>query len=164
MGTRLYIKQIANEQLEKCYKEGKCYKEDSENNPDFDWEEDEDDEELDLDKAWSGVHFLLTGTNGGGEGPASYLLTGTPLVDMDEIQVLSLSSQKVVEFDLYLQTISNDFLKKQYNPKRMMELEIYPSPWKDSEDLEYLLEHFEELKEFVSKTVKKHKGLILSLH
>src|SRR5215211_327988 len=53
-------------------------------------------EELNLDKAWHGLHFLLAGTADGGTEPACYLLSGgEALGDNDEMDVRLLRPDQV---------------------------------------------------------------------
>ena len=53
-------------------------------------------EQLDVDKAWHGLHFLLTGTADGGAEPASYLLTGgEELGDDEDVQARLLRPAQV---------------------------------------------------------------------
>lgn len=44
-----------------------------------------------------------------------------------------------------------------------MENKIYPEIWDDEEVLDYLVEYFKELKQFISNTVDKNMGIIISI-
>lgn len=133
------------------------------------WEEPNEDDEFDIDKAWNGIHFLLTGTSLEGDMPAASLLLGQVIgnVEVGYGPAMSLNKSEVKEFYDYLSTLNHDDLKQKYNPAKMKELDIYPNIFvpvkEDPEPLEYLLYYFDELKKFMGKTVSEDKALILYL-
>jgi hypothetical protein len=119
-----------------------------------------DDVQLDIDKAWHGLHFLFTGTAWEGEEPASYLVRGgEDIGEADELgysSIRALTADQVSRFAAFLKERSREELRQRYDPKRMMALEIYPETWtRDTpgaeSELEILLASFEELRDFVSR-------------
>jgi hypothetical protein len=124
---------------------------------------------MDLDKAWHGIHFLLTGSAWDGEGPLAYLLVGGRTVGEEDVgygPARALSSAEVAAFDDALSKISMNEFRRRFDPKALLRAEIYPEIWlRDPEEdtLGYLVEYFERLKQFVSSARKAEVGLILSL-
>jgi hypothetical protein len=55
-------------------------------------------EELQLDKAWHGLHFLFTGEAEGGEEPGCYLLEGGEEIGEDDAAASLLSPEQVRAF------------------------------------------------------------------
>lgn len=126
-------------------------------------------EEIDLDKAWQGIHFLLTGTDYEGNMPEASLFAGKTIGDI-EIgygAAMSLDIKQVQAFDKHLQGLDINALKEKYNPEAMKKLELYPdifvSVEENPEPLEYLMEYFNILKDFVHKTALEKSALILYL-
>lgn len=121
-----------------------------------------------LEKAWHGLHYLLTGDPWGGDGPRAFLLSGgteegedmgygpARLFDRDEVQ----------EIARELSGLSADELWKGFDPEAMAQAEIYGAGWddEDEEDLkEEFLEYFEALKEFVLRTAKEGKAFRITM-
>lgn len=123
--------------------------------------------ESDLDKAWHGIHYLLTQSNWGGEYPLNFLLcAGKDIGDVDVGYgpARAINSREIKEISEALKNIDHAYLKKRYNPQKMTELEIYPDMWDDDEEnLDYCLENFDELKSFVSKAARNSLGVVFYL-
>jgi hypothetical protein len=126
--------------------------------------------EADLDKAWHGIHYLLTGSDWGGDPPLNFLVAGgLPVGDVDvgygPARVFR--SSEVARIRDALCAIQPDDLRRRYNPGVMMEQDIYPSIWdrdpKDDDALGYLLEHFAVLQRFVSDAASKGLGIVITL-
>ena len=122
----------------------------------------------DLDKAWHGIHFMLTGEPWGGKGPLAYLLGGGAKigdVDLGYGPGYALSAEQTADFDDALSKVSVEDFRKKYAPKAMAERQIYPAIWDEkyaSEDpLGFLVNYFERLKQYVSLARSKHDGLII---
>lgn len=112
--------------------------------------------ELDLDKAWHGLHFLFTGTAWEGDEPGCFLVQGGSVLGEDaddEALPRVLSPSQVTAFASFLRGLSRDTLAGRYDPVRMMALEIYPEIWDRAEETAqnraYLLDASDELREFV---------------
>jgi hypothetical protein len=121
-----------------------------------------------LEKAWHGLHFLLTGSSWGGEGVLSFLTTGgEPMGDIDlgYGPARSLRPDAVAELDAALSRISDDELWSRFDPATMEAEGVYPLIWDEpEEDLrdEYLT-YFRGLKEFVRRAHQEGKALILNI-
>jgi hypothetical protein len=133
------------------------------------WDAREDDDELDVDKAWHGLHYLFTGTYGDGEEPATYIMSGGELigsVDVGYGAARAIRSAGVRSFDDFLSALDRDELLRRFDPARMHALDIYPRMW-DREDpdeaFEYLWEYFQELRQFVARAARRSDGMIVYL-
>jgi hypothetical protein len=123
-------------------------------------------EEMDLDKAWHGIHFLLNGDSWGGEPPLNFLLAGEPIGDIDVGYgpARAFRPAEVLEIAKALCATPRAALAARYDPDAMEAEEIYPSGiWLDEgpEALEYVLSYYDALVEFVRRAAEQEKGLIV---
>jgi Domain of unknown function (DUF1877) len=105
---------------------------------------------FDVDKAWHGIHYLVTGQAYGGAYPLSLATTGGeefgPEIGYGPARFLTAS--QVVEVSEAISSLTVDVLNHRFNPQDMEAKKIYPDViWvrDGQESLEYLLEHFEGL-------------------
>jgi hypothetical protein len=124
----------------------------------------------DLDKAWHGIQFLLTGSDWEGDPPLNFLVAGgTPVGDIDVGYGPGrvFRSTEVAEIHKALAGLQEDDLRKRFHPDVMMKKDIYPTIWdrdpKDDDPLGYLLEYFAALKKFVSDAADKDLGIVVTL-
>lgn len=120
---------------------------------------------VDVDKAWHGLHFLFTGTADGGRAPACYLTEGGEDLD-DEGSGRALRPKQVKVFAEYLDELTPEILTRRYDPQRMMELDIYPGGWEndpsgDFNPLQWLLDYFADIQDFVKKAAAAGDGLVI---
>ena len=124
-------------------------------------------EELEIDKAWHGIHFLLTGNAWEASLPLGFVAAGGEEVgdDLGYGPARALRSEQVVEIDRALEPFTTDELRRRFDADRMTELEIYPSGWSDDPDgeLEYLLAFYMELRAFVHRTAERGDALLVYL-
>lgn len=125
---------------------------------------------IDLDKAWHGIHFLLTGSVWGGQEPLCYLIEGGEQVgdiDVGYGPARILMPDQVKRFGEALSKITVEDLRAKFNPQALEKEQIYPNIW--GQDLEedgglgYLLEYFEILKSFTKQVGNENKGIIICL-
>jgi hypothetical protein len=122
--------------------------------------------DLDVDKAWHGLHFLLTGTAWEGAPPLDFIVKGGRQIgDVDYGPARAFSSADVRAIAAALRPIGPAELEARFDPAAMTKLDIYPSIWdrpRDEEDtLGYLLENYDALKAFVEGAVKEGEGMIV---
>lgn len=124
----------------------------------------------DLDKAWHGIHYLLTGTAWEGEHPRNFLASGgTPVGDIDvgygPARVLTAAETRQARDAL--RAISDDELRARFDPADMLAKEIYPEIWtRDPEEddaLGYLIEYVQALRSFLDKSVDAGLGLVVHI-
>jgi hypothetical protein len=108
---------------------------------------------IDVDKAWQGLHDLLTGTADQGERPRSLAIFGGeefgPEIGIGPVRFLT--PAQVRDVSAALADFSEAELRANFNPRDMAAQKIYPDIiWvRDGEEaLDYLLENFEPLAEF----------------
>lgn len=127
-------------------------------------------DDTDLDKAWHGIHFMLTGSAWAGDAPLCYLVVGGQDIGDEDVgygPARLLRPSEVEQFDAALAAISLDDFCQRYNPSAMLEQDVYPAIWdrtppKD-DPLGYLAEHFAVLKAVVRDSVAHHRGLLIWL-
>jgi len=123
---------------------------------------------LDLDKAWHGIHFLLTGRAFEADGPEAFLMMGgTSLGELHEEfgPARALSAQEIQALYEVVKSITVEELKERYQPEHMQE--IYPGFWDpalDGEDFPYLIFYFERLKQFLAQLAEQQKGALVVIH
>lgn len=99
-----------------------------------------DDEEregnIDVDKAWHGIHFLLTGDAWGGEPPlVNVVLGGTELGDdVGYGPARYLTADEVRAAAEALRDITPDVLRTRYIASDLSRNSIYPDIWGDPDD------------------------------
>ncbi|QRN98331.1 YfbM family protein [Archangium violaceum] len=123
---------------------------------------------FDLDKAWHGLHFLLTGTDWGGKPPLNFIAVGGETigdVDVGYGPARAFTPEQLAEISRALDAVSSDALRQRFDPAKMMELDIYPSIWDrdpaDDDTLGYVLEYFEMLKSFLRKGAERGLGVVV---
>jgi hypothetical protein len=124
----------------------------------------------DLDKAWHGIHYMLTQTAWEGEEPLNFLVNGGSSVGDIEVgygPARAFSANEVKAISAALRPLDRDFLRGRFNPQEMMQLEIYPSIWDrdpaDDDAFGYCAEYFEILKAFIEETAQRNVGLVVYL-
>lgn len=124
-------------------------------------------DEMDVDKAWHGLHYLLTGTADEGDPPACYLVHGGEEVRGVEVgygAARVIRPAQVRDFARFLTPITRDGLLEDYDAGEMRELDIYPDIWDDEEGArEYLWEHFQLMRVFVATAAERGEGLVIYL-
>jgi hypothetical protein len=124
--------------------------------------------EVDLDKAWHGIHFLLTRSAWEGPEPLCYLLQGGE--DVGDVDVgygpaRALRARDVADFSAAVAKISSEEFRSRFDPDALKAAEIYPDIWdrdpaKD-DALGYLTEYFELLQSVLADCAAEGKGLLI---
>jgi Domain of unknown function (DUF1877) len=124
--------------------------------------------ELDLDKSWHGIHFLLTGSAWEGEVPLNFLVSGgTPVgeVDLGYGPARALSSADVRVLNSALEALLPAELHSRFAPEAMMAADIYPAIWDrplaEDDTRDYVVSYYESLREFVSETASAGEALLV---
>ncbi len=133
------------------------------------WKPEEPGAELDVDKAWHGIHFLLTGSAWEGSGPEAFVVAGGTAigdVDVGYGPARAFKSKEVREIAERLKSVDKKSLEQRCDKKAFQENEIYPEIWDEvPEDcFGYLLENFELLKRFITKAAEDKKALIVYIN
>ena len=130
----------------------------------------EDDRQIDLDRAWHGLHYILTGTAWEGEPPACFLLAGGEEIgdENDDDRPRLLEPNQVRQLSAFLAAISDEEFRRRFDPERMAALEIYPeSIWKRIDDrpspLDYLRGGFDDLRAFVATSADRGEAIVVHI-
>ena len=124
--------------------------------------------DLDIGETWHGLQYLLTGTAWEGKAPLDFLVRGGEDVGdipSDEGTARVFTAAQVKTLAQSLQALSEDTLRKRYDPARLQKEDIYPGFWEepppDLDPQEELLSYFEELKKFAAGVAKRGHGLLV---
>jgi len=123
--------------------------------------------EMDLDKAWHGIHYCLTQDIGEGSHPLGFILYGGHLagdIDVGYGPARLFTGAETAELNTLLQKVSSDDLKANYEPEKMDD--VYPSViWSrtDENNFEYIDENFSDLKKFLAQCVQDKVGMTISI-
>ena len=128
-------------------------------------------EDLDLDKAWHGLHYILTETAAQDEEPWCYLLVGGEQVgdekdhDVGYGPARILMQQQVAAFQQAVASVSPAEVSARFNPVEMTRLDIYPNVWDRQDELleEWMQESLVELQGFLRRAVEQQQAVIISL-
>jgi len=120
-----------------------------------------------LDKAWHGLHYLLTGTAWKGKPPLNFILAGGRQVGRYVETYRVLTAAEVAAADEALGGLSDEELRNRFRPKDMLKQDIYPEIWNrnpaDDDALGYLMEYAADLRKFLRTVAGHHLGLLVSI-
>ncbi|MDM7921537.1 MAG: YfbM family protein [Pyrinomonadaceae bacterium] len=127
-------------------------------------------EDIDLDKAWHGIHYLLTKTAWAGDPPLDFLVQGGEEIgdiDVGYGTARAFQPQNVKAIRDALAEIYAETLRSRFDPAEMIRLEIYPAIWDrepdDDDTFSYCAEYFDVLKSFVVRAADRNAGIIVYL-
>jgi hypothetical protein len=130
----------------------------------------DDHAELCIDKAWHGIHFLLTSAESAGGRVLDFLVGGgRPVGDVDVGYGpgRTFSTLELEAIGAALESLTPELLDRRFEARRMLQLEIYPQIWGEPEGREgprsYLLERFVLLKRFIEQGRREGKALLVYL-
>lgn len=123
---------------------------------------------FELDKAWHGIHFLLTNSAWKGAEPLCYLVCGGEEIgdiDVGYGPARALTSKQTAAFASELNKIDEAEFRRRFNPRQMMANDIYPSIWdrpiEKDDTYGFLCGYLSELKEFLEEACKNGQGIIV---
>jgi hypothetical protein len=126
--------------------------------------------DTDLDKAWHGIHFLLTGTAWAGEPPLDFLVAGGREVGAEDVgygPARAFTAAELRAIGAAMRGLSDEELERRYSPETMKEADIYPDIWDrpaEADDArEYALSHLRSLREFLAEAERRGMGMIVYL-
>ena len=130
-----------------------------------------DSAQIDIDKAWHGLHFLFTGTAWEGKPPLNFIAAGgreVGDVDVGYGPARAFTSKELREISAALAGLSTTDLRKRFDPAKMMKLQIYPKIWDrdpaNDDTLAYLLGYFDQLKAFLTHGAERNLALLVYLN
>lgn len=122
----------------------------------------------DVDKAWEGIIYLLTGKplSEAFSNPLTVHICGKHSLDVPlEYAMVSprfLTAADVKESLGILNLLTDDVLRSRFNAEEMNALDIYPGYWEEIE-ADYVLNQFHHLKEFYAKAAEQDQAVIMYL-
>ena len=116
--------------------------------------------DLDIDKAWDGLDYLMRHATEGDDFPLGFFHKGTPLGllvgnwDDDDPGVRWFNAEETATIADFLDTFDRERLHRFFDPEKMDAEEIYPQIWKEEgeEAFDYLYSQFETLRVFFRQT------------
>lgn len=122
------------------------------------------DTEVDLDKAWHGIHFLLTGSAGSNGTLASKVIMGGESIGPDRgygpAQLLKPVEVKAIAH--LLGETTPDMLRERFKPKEMTRADVYPGMWEEDgdENFGYVLDNYKKLVAFYKRAAQRGQAVI----
>jgi hypothetical protein len=130
--------------------------------------EENQDNFVDIDKAWQGIHFILTGDPFGGDKPLVNVVMGGVPIGEEDVGVgpaRGLSVSEVAEVAAALGAIDEHEFKKRFDLEELAANDIYPNSWEDHDlDLEYFTTHYITLRETFLKAARDGKAMIVFMN
>jgi hypothetical protein len=128
-------------------------------------------EGADVDKAWHGVHYLLTGSVWEGEPPLDFMLNGGTELDFDgtwDSPPRTFTPAETRTIAEALARLGDDELGRRYDPAEMDRLEIYPEIWsrdpQPGEDQRlWVLSAIADVRKTVGDAVARGWGLLVKV-
>lgn len=127
---------------------------------------DDDDASVDLDKAWHGLHWLLTGSSGETAGVLSEaIFGGEPLgEDLGYGPGRLLPAAQVSLVADALKMLDIDTFRRRMDGRAMTNAEIYPSIWDENDVFdEYLVPAFTDLRRFYEQASTAGQAVIQTI-
>jgi hypothetical protein len=125
--------------------------------------------DLDVDKAWHAIHFLLTGSAWEGDPPLNFIVIGGSDVgdDLGYGPARGLSSDEVRNLAGALRAIPPDALLQRFDPAALTAANIYPEIWDrppEEDDIRgYVSEYYDQLRSFVLDAAVEDEALLIAM-
>jgi len=123
-------------------------------------------DEVDLDKSWDGIDFLLS--KGRRDGGIARLLTTGGITIREEVgygMPQAAHSDRVKAYADYLASMPPEEIRGSFDPEAMIRQDVYPAAmWKGGDDSvfeDYLLPNYESLRAFIKKTAELGEGILI---
>ena len=130
--------------------------------------EEEDNNEIDIDKMWDALHFLLTGASADHleNNLRSNMVVGHTVIDEENLLAYT-SSAKVKEIVEEIAGINFTSILAGFDMQKCKDAEIYPDIWDDEEDKEDIMEDlsdsFDQLKQLYRTAAEHRNGVLVSI-
>ncbi|HEX8668972.1 MAG TPA: DUF1877 family protein [Allosphingosinicella sp.] len=121
----------------------------------------EEGDEIDLDKSWHLMHFLLAGSADATGEPESFLVEEWPEIGDVEVgwgRAWAIDAAAVERFDRALSAVEDRALASRYDTVSMVEQDVYLAEGFAGDEegaVEYVLEYLASLRKFVSETAAR---------
>ncbi|WP_245583162.1 YfbM family protein [Paenibacillus daejeonensis] len=120
--------------------------------------------QLDIDKAWQALGYVLTGKLGGGEGPISYAVPmhGERLLDYGDYGAFYLLPEQVAEASAALAQVTKDDFQERFALNNPVKEQVYPVMDDEDEDefLSYIYDYFTQLTAYYRQAAENRQGIL----
>lgn len=160
MGMIGHLIRLSHEELD-TYLENSSLLEDRIYNSDS-----QDEDSLDVDKAWEGIIFLLTGQNlANATSELAQIFFSGDLIDEEQDLGMGpahyLTAEQVSNLNKQIATLTEADLQQKYDPDKMKQLQIYPDIWDEGDDaFDYIYGSFVALQAFYSEAAQNGQAII----
>ena len=117
---------------------------------------------VDVEKAWHGIHFLLTGKVVPGDGPLDNVVFGRAPVGDEDLgygPAMATDAADVPAVAAALEAVTDDELRARFDPEAMDE--IYPNIWDEGDEaLDYLIDNLQEVRAFYRNAAAQGHAVI----
>lgn len=133
------------------------------------WMEANSDDAVDVDKAWHGIHAVLTNTaEPDGSDLDALVLGGTPFgEDLGFGPTRYLRPKEVMTVAALIEPITPAAFEARINLERLAELNVYPMIWDRAEErssnIEYLVDGYKRLRALFLSASTERQAIIVSL-
>ena len=116
---------------------------------------------VDVDKAWHGIHYLLTGSDYDGEEPLSLVILGGESLNDEGTRILTPEVVQQVAAVLPMEEV----LRAKYDPDEMDRMEIYPTIWgaEGDEGCDYLLDNYTNLAALYREAAERGDAIVTTI-
>ena len=119
---------------------------------------------IDVDKAWHGIHFLLTGSPWRGAEPLVNVVLGGVEIgeDVGYGPARYLTPDQVRDVAAALSAIPSDLLGARFDPDAMIRADIYPEIWDEGDEARnYLLGAYERLRNHYLDAARRGNAMLI---
>ncbi len=118
---------------------------------------------LEIDKAWHGLHYLLAATSWQPVPPPGNAVLGGAEIgeDLGYGPARLMDPAEVTETADALGALEDDALEARFDPAAMTKAELYGGRWDDPAEREWLLEAFEEVRNYFESAAERGDGMLL---
>lgn len=131
-------------------------------------EDEQHENNIDVDKAWHGIHYLLAGDSTGGEPPLANVIPGGTEIgdDVGYGPAKYLNTDEVQAAADALRDITPDVLRSRYVASDLSKNEIYPEIWDDPDDetVGYLTSWYATLRDYYIDAAAKKNAMLKYLN
>lgn len=127
---------------------------------------DDEDSSIDIDKAWHGIHFMLTGEQFDGTPPLSDVIFSANTIgdDVGYGPARYLTAAEVAAVADALRKLTPEEFGKRFDAGALKANEIYPRIWSGQEDLEYLVSSYAHLRNYYFDAASKGNAMLQYLN
>ncbi|WP_157772365.1 YfbM family protein [Lacunisphaera limnophila] len=126
-------------------------------------------DEVDLDKAWNAIHFMLTGAADETPHPLGFICSGGKTVGREEVgygPARAFSSQETQTLAAALSPLTRDEFLARFNAPAMLAAKVYPDAlWEPSRAGEqnelYVADNFDTLRNFLQAAALARQGFVI---